>query len=71
MAYYNILQKHSGVLMLGMSEDTKEACQFWIDGKYNNEETAKLNKKRWEYSRSPPLPLDDYEIVETDKLFTF
>lgn len=71
MTYYNIRQKHSGMLMLGQSVHDRASAQYWLDKKYNNEETTKLNKKRWEYSRSPPLPLDDYEIVKTDLLYTF
>ena len=71
MTYYNILQKHSGILMLGQSLHDKSTAQYYLETNYGNERIKALKKKRWEYSKSPPLPLDDYEIVETDLLYTF
>lgn len=69
--WWNIRQKHSGILMLGMSIPTKEIAQAYLDQYYNNERTTLLNKMRMSYSDSPPLPLDNYEVIETNQKITF
>lgn len=68
---YNIRRKSDGMFMLGQSVHQKDFAQAILDQKYSNTKIEELNKRRWEFSKSPPMPLDDYELVETDKLWTF